>query len=116
MSLRWIFGKLGKAFETFTRMGASDKGVLSGELRSVKAVGDKMAADILSGPQLAGLKMLASQLNFDLDAYIEEHGALSTLTAAQQIAGLFGVDLKSIMEKGLKGLLGEKTEGSSGLP
>lgn len=116
LSLRWVFGKLAKGFETFTKMGASQMGVKSGISRGTKAAMDSAAKNVLSSPKIAGIKMLASQFGFDIDSMIEEHGSVETLAAINQVLGLLGIDMNTFLEKGLKGLLGSVTKVKSGLP
>ena len=69
-----------------------------------KAITNKMALDVLASPKMSALKLLAkTTLNIDVDQYIEENGAVQTLGAAQELAGLVGVDLNQLMAGGLNG-------------
>ncbi len=76
----------------------------SGDNRATRAVANEAAEQFLSGPKMAGLKMVASQFGFDIDSMIEEHGAVNTLMGLQQIAGMLGIDIMQIAEQGLGSL------------
>ncbi len=101
LSFRWI---LGKVFNPMISAGASVLGMKSGDNRATRAVANEAAQQFLSGPKMAGLKMIASQLGFDIESMVEEHGAVNTLMGLQQIAGMLGIDIMQIAEKGLGGL------------
>jgi len=69
---------------------------------------DSMATDMLDSPQFAAIRMGASTLGFDLDGYIEKHGAVKTMAAAAQLGKMLGIDLMNI---DLGSLLGGQTRG-----
>ncbi len=98
LSLRWILSKI---FNPMISAGASVLGMKSGDNRATRAVANEAAEQFLSGPKMAGLKMVASQFGFDIDSMIEEHGAVNTLMGLQQIAGMLGIDIMQIAEQGL---------------
>jgi len=85
----------------FTKLGAKLAGETSGFVRGSKAVSEDMAKDILGSPQIQGIKVLADQFGFDINSYIEDHGALATLSGAQQLAGLLGINLMDVIEGGI---------------
>ena len=88
----------------------------SGEARANRATVDALAGDILNGPKFGALKVGASMLGIDIDNYIEEHGAIGTLQALQQIAGTLGIDVNQIMAGGLTEGLGAGPSGGERNP
>jgi len=88
----------------------------SGEARANRATVDALAGDILNGPKFGALKVGAQMLGIDLDTYIEEHGAMGTLTALQSIAGTLGIDVNQIMAGGLTEGLGSGPAGGERNP
>jgi len=81
-------------------------GQKGGEAKAEKTLMDEMANDMLDTPQFAAIKFGAEQLGFDLDAYIEKHGAVKTFKAAQGLASQFGIDLMNIDLSSLAGGIG----------
>ena len=79
-------------------------GSASGDARGKSAMADKLATDILNGPKFGALKMGAGALGIDLDAYIEENGAMNTISGLQSIAGALGIDVNQIISSGAAGL------------
>lgn len=79
-------------------------GQKSGESKKQKAMVDKIATQVLDSPNLAGLKMLGKQLGIDVDAMVEEEGAVETLSGIQQLAGMLGIDISKFLTQGAKGL------------
>lgn len=86
-------------------------GKQGGEAKADNLLVDQMAMDLLESPQFSALKMGASAMGFDLDDYIEKHGAVKTLKAAQQLANLVGID---IMKFDLSSLAGGGIGGGGG--
>ncbi|GAG72221.1 unnamed protein product [marine sediment metagenome] len=79
-------------------------GKMGGAAMQNKSLMNKMAMDVLSGPKLQGLKMIAKQaLNIDVDEYIEENGPIATLQAAQGIGDLVGIDVMAVLSGSLNG-------------
>jgi len=89
-------------------------GQKGGEARAETTLMNQMANDMLDTPQFSAIKMGAEQLGFDLDAYIEKHGAVKTLKAAQGLAKQFGIDIMNIDLGSLAGVGGQS--GSGGNP
>jgi len=119
--MRKLFGGIMETlFNPMMKTGAKILGEKSGHTRAVKAVMKESAQGILQGPQLSGLRMIASQVGFDIDQMIEDHGAVETLAGLTQLLSMLGIDAKQLMEGGLssitKGLLGDKTKSLQGLP
>jgi hypothetical protein len=71
-------------------------GKQGGDARAESALIDTMATDILDGPQFAAIRMGAEAMGLHLDEYIENHGALKTIQAAQQIAKVMGIDITKL--------------------
>ena len=90
-------------------------GSKSGEVRGQSALADKLATDILSGPKFGALKMGASALGINIDDYIEEHGAMNTITGLQSIAGALGININDVISGGLSQMGGEgqQSDGSN---
>lgn len=82
----------------------STLGKKSGEVRGNLALEEDLALDILNSPQLEGIKLIASQFGIDIDAYIQEKGAVKTLKAAESLAGMLGMDLPTLLMQGIGGL------------
>ncbi len=110
LSFRWILNKI---FNPMISAGASLLGQKSGSNRATRAVTNEVAEQILSTPKLAGMKMIASNLGFDIDGMIEEHGALETLTGIQQVLSMLGIDVMKVAQEGLGGLTGTLKSGGS---
>ena len=89
-------------------------GSASGDARGKSAMADKLATDILNGPKFGALKMGAGALGIDLDGYIEEHGAMNTITGLQSIAGALGIDVNQIISSGAAGLTDPTAGGGGG--
>lgn len=74
-------------------------GSQGGQATAASALTEKIALDVLSGPKLAGLKLVAGGIGLDVDSYIEEHGAVNTINAIQSLAGAIpGLDLGSLLQ------------------
>jgi len=118
LSLRFVMGKIGSSISGLTSLGAKVAGTNSGFNRGSGAVSQEVAGKILNSPNLAGLKMIASQAGFDIDDMVEERGALQTLAGLQQVLGMLGVDVNQIMSEGLGSVVGNSLfgggSGSSG--
>ncbi len=71
-------------------------GSQGGEARAENIAVDEMAKDMLDGPQFAAIRMGAEALGLDIESYIEKHGAIRTISAAQQLAKMAGIDLMNI--------------------
>jgi len=78
------------------KKGFSLLGKLGGDAKAENLLVDSMATDMLDSPQFAAIRMGASTLGFDLDEYIEKHGAVKTLTAANQLGKMLGIDITNI--------------------
>lgn len=92
-----------KAFSILGKQG--------GEAKAESGLVEKMALDVIDGPQFAAIKLAASGLGFDLDGYIEEHGALKTLQAAKQLGSILGIDITNIDLSSLGSLAGPGKSG-----
>jgi len=90
-------------------------GSASGKARGESALADKLATDILSGPKFGALKMGASALGINIDEYIEEHGAMNTITGLQSIAGALGININDVISGGLSQMGGteQQSDGSN---
>lgn len=101
--------QLGEALnEVFARpvvkASMTNLGKQGGAAMQQKSIMNKMAMNVLDGPKLQGLKMVAKQaLNIDVDEYIEEHGPIATLQAAQGIGDLMGIDVMQALSGNLNG-------------
>lgn len=97
-----------KAFSILGKQG--------GEAKAESVLVDRMAMDVLDSPQFAAIKMGAqSLLGFDIDGYIEEHGAVKTLAAAKQLGQMLGIDIMNIDLSSLGNLSGGSSQ-SGGNP
>lgn len=106
LSLRFVFSKIVGGISGLTSLGAKVAGENSGLIRGNRAATEEVASKILNSPNLAGLKMIASQAGFDIDEMIEEKGALNTLSGLQQVLGMLGVDVNQILTQGLGSVVG----------
>lgn len=113
LSLRWLFGKIAEGLSGLTHLGAKVAGEASGMLGAKKAVRNEIASGILKSPNLAGVRLIASQVGFDIDGMIEEHGAEETLAGAIQIMEMLGMNPQKMLMDGIgsigKGLLGKSS-------
>lgn len=74
-------------------------GSQGGQATANKALTDKIATDVLSGPKFAGIKLIADGLGMNIEEYIETHGAVNTLGAIQSLGGMIpGFDLGSMLQ------------------
>jgi len=71
-------------------------GSQGGEARSKNLAVDEMARDMLDGPQFAAIRMAAEAMGLDIDGYIDKHGAMKTIQAAQQLAQFAGIDIMNL--------------------
>lgn len=84
-------------------------GSQGGQATANRALTDKIAMDMLNGPKLAGLKLIASGLGMDIDEYIEEHGAVNTLQSINALSGMVpGLDLGFLMQGGMNPSVGHE--------
>jgi len=95
------------------KKGFSLVGKLGGDAKAENMLVDSMATDMLDSPQFAAIRMGASTLGFNLDEYIEKHGALKTLSAMQTLGRAIGIDLTNI---DLGSLLGGVQQGGGSGP
>lgn len=101
--LQGVMDSLGEVFEgIFTqptvKKAFSIIGSQGGQAKAEAGLVDDIAKDVLNGPQFAAIKMGASSLlGIDVDGYIEEKGAMQTLGAMQQIAGMLGIDINQVV-------------------
>lgn len=98
-------GTFAKAISGLTSLGAKVAGEASGHIRANKAIIEEGARGILASPNIAGVRMLARQVGFDLDSMIEEHGATETLLGLTQLLGMMGIDIQKVLSGGLKSVL-----------
>ena len=91
-------------------------GSASGEARGNRAMADKLATDILNGPKFGALKMGASALGINIDDYIEENGAMNTITGLQSIAGALGININDILSSGAVGLTSPESNSGGANP
>lgn len=92
---------IGEAFEgilsqPIVKGAMTTLGKKGGEARAEGILVDQMAVDMLDSPQFAGYIMGAEALGLDISGYIEKHGAVKTIAAAQQLASMAGIDLMNI--------------------
>ena len=92
---------IGEAFEgimsqPIVKGAMTNLGKMGGDARAESILVDSMAADMLDSPQFAGYIMAAEALGLDIQGYIDKHGAVKTIAAAQQLAGMAGIDLMNI--------------------
>lgn len=78
------------------KKGFSLAGTLGGEAKAESGIIDQMAMDMLDSPQFAAARLGAEALGLDIEGYIEKHGALKTIKAAQQLASMAGIDLMKL--------------------
>lgn len=71
-------------------------GKQGGEAKAENALVDQMAMDMLDSPQFQAIKLGASAMGFDIDEYIEKHGAVKTIAAARQLGNMLGIDITNI--------------------
>lgn len=71
-------------------------GSQGGEAKAANQVVDDMAKDMIDGPQFAAIKLGAEALGIDVGSYIEKHGAMNTLRAAQQLGQFAGIDIMNL--------------------
>jgi len=110
---------VGEAFEgimsqPLVKGAMTNLGKMGGEARAENLIVDQMATDMLDSPQFAAIRMGAEALGLDIEGYIEKHGAIKTLTAAQQLAKVAGIDLMKIDLANLGGVLSQPGSSSSG--
>jgi len=110
---------VGEAFEGIlsqptVKSAMSIIGKQGGEARAENILVDQMATDMLDSPQFSAIRMGAEALGLDIEGYIEKHGAIKTLTAAQQLAKVAGIDLMKIDLNNLGGVLSQPGGSSSG--
>jgi len=91
-------------------------GSASGEVRGKNAMAEKLATDILNGPKFGALKMGASALGINIDDYIEENGAMNTITGLQSIAGALGININDILSSGAAGLTSPESNSGGANP
>jgi len=101
---------VGEAFEGILAQPAvkgamTNLGKMGGEARAENLIVDQMAVDMLDSPQFAAARMGAEALGLDIEGYIEKHGAIKTLKAAQQLASIAGIDLMKIDLNNIAGSL-----------
>lgn len=110
MTIDGIGGQLEEVFgDPMVKRGMSLIGSQGGQANADKTLQNKIAMDILNGPQFAGLKIIASTLGLNVDEYIEDHGAKSTIEAINSLSGLIpGMDLGSIMKGGMNPSVGHE--------
>jgi len=99
--------------DPMVKKGFSLLGKLGGDAKAENMLVDSMATDMLDSPQFAAIRMGASTLGFDLDGYIEKHGAVKTMTAAAQLGKMLGIDLMNIDLGALLGQAGGQTSGGN---
>lgn len=73
----------------------------SGKSRAQDATTEALAQGVLSGPNLAGIKLAAKGLGVDIDGMIEEYGAVETLAGAKQLGDMLGIDILGVLSQGL---------------
>jgi hypothetical protein len=90
---------LGEIFEKPLVKGSMTVlGKKSGEKRHNAAMVDRIATDVLDSPKVKALKLGAKAFGIDVDAYIEEFGAVDTLQAFAGASELLpGFDLGSLL-------------------
>lgn len=88
-------------------------GKKSGEVRGENAAVEDIATDALNSGDFAGIKMMAETMGFDVDAYIEKHGAVNTIKAVNQLGSVFGFDIKELMQNNLSGSLSRPSGGGA---
>jgi tRNA threonylcarbamoyladenosine modification (KEOPS) complex Cgi121 subunit len=68
-------------------------GSQGGEAKATSGLVDQMANDVLSSGQFQGIIAGAQMMGLNVEEYIEEHGAVKTIQAAQQLAKMLGIDI-----------------------
>ena len=120
MAIDDVGDTLQAVFKPVVKASMTQIGKQGGAAMKHKAITTQMATDILSSPKVNALKMAAKMgLGIDVDAYIEENGAIQTFGAAQELAALAGVDLMAILAGGLDGAnlsVGPEANGNYLLP
>ncbi len=102
-----IYDGVGEILTTPTvKKAFSILGKQGGDMKGENLLVDEMATDMLNTPQFEAIKMGASAIGFDLDAYIEKHGAVKTFKAANSLASQLGIDLMNIDIGSLLGSVG----------
>jgi len=101
---------IGEAFEgilsqPIVKGAMTNLGKMGGDARAENMIVDQMAVDLLDSPQFAAARMGAEALGLDIEGYIEKHGAIKTITAAQQLGKLAGIDIMKIDLNNLAGSL-----------
>ena len=91
----------GEVTEPNVKRAMSILGKESGKVRTQEAVTNKLATQVLSGPQLAGLKMAAKAVGIDLDDMIEEYGAVETIQGLSQLGSMLGIDVSQLLSSGI---------------
>lgn len=87
-------------------------GSQGGQATADRALTDKIALDVLNGPKFASLKLIASGIGMDVDAYIEQHGAVNTINAINSLGGMIpGLDLGSLLSGGTNLAVGHEANG-----
>lgn len=62
---------------------------------------ERIATQVLDGPQLQGWKTIAkTALGIDVDEMIAEEGAVNTLTALKSIGDTLGIDIPGLIAQG----------------
>lgn len=114
MAIDQVGEVLSEIFEKpVVKASMTNLGKQGGAAMQQKAIMNKMAMDYLDGPKIAGMKMIAKEaLNIDIDQYIEEHGAIQTFQAAQQLGQLAGVDVMKFMGGGPNLSVGAEANGN----
>lgn len=71
-------------------------GKMGGDAKAESQLIDTMAVDLLDSPQFSAIRMGAEALGLDIEGYIEKHGAIKTLKAAQQLGFVAGIDIMKL--------------------
>lgn len=79
-------------------------GSKSAESRQESALGEQMALDVINSEKFAGIKLAAKGIGIDVDEYIEDHGAISTLKQASSLAGMLGINLEQVLSGNMTAL------------
>lgn len=94
-----------------TKRAMSILGKKSGDTRQLNAAVDDIAKDALNNGDFAGIKLVAEQMGFNVEEYIEKHGAANTIQAVNQLGSMFGFDVKEMMAKNMGGSLSRPSRG-----
>ena len=111
-----VFGAI---FEKpIVKKGMSIIGSQGGKATAHNSLTEKIALDVLNGPKLAGVKLLASGIGMDVDAYVQDHGAVNTIEAIKSLsAHIPGLDLGSmLMSEGPNLAIGHEANGAGDNP